>query len=155
MHARCMPLLTGRVTAVTGTARLDAATGKYVYLGDLAQKSKGYAIGAYASDSWRASSTLTLNGGLRWDVQLPFTPVSQTYSTTTLEDMCGVSGIGSGPLGRPCNMFQSYPHWQGAADVLKYASALVLKTTENLGSTSAGVDTNVQASGCARHGDPD
>jgi hypothetical protein len=100
-------LLTGRVTSVTGTARLDAATGKYVYLGDLAQKSKGYAIGAYASDSWRASPTLTLNGGLRWDVQLPFTPVTQTFSTTTLEDMCGVSGIGSGPGGRPCNMFQT------------------------------------------------
>lgn len=100
-------LMTGRLTAVTGTARLDAATGKYVYLGDLTQKSKGYSIAAYASDSWRLRPTLTVNAGLRWDVQLPFTPVTQTFSTTTLEDMCGISGIGSGPQGRPCNMFQT------------------------------------------------
>jgi hypothetical protein len=99
-------LLTGRVTGVVGTARLDAATGKYVYLGDLTQKSKAYAAAAYVSDSWRVSPTLTINAGLRWDLQLPFTPVTQTFSTTTLADICGVSGIGSGPGGRECNLFK-------------------------------------------------
>ena len=44
--------------------------------------------------------TLTLNAGLRWDVQLPFTPVTDTYSTSTLEDLCGISGLGDGPGGR-------------------------------------------------------
>jgi len=99
-------LLTGRVTSTGATARLDAATGKYVYLGDLTQKSRAYSIAGYVSDSWRVSPTLTLNGGLRWDVQLPFTPVTQTYSTSTLEDLCGISGIGSGPGDRACNLFQ-------------------------------------------------
>lgn len=98
--------LTGRVSAVTGTARLDAATGKYVYLGDLTQKAKQYSFALYASDSWRVSPTLTLNAGVRWDVQLPFTPVTQTFSTIALEDLCGISGIGSGPDGRACNLFQ-------------------------------------------------
>jgi len=99
-------LLTGRVTSTTATARLDAATGKYVYLGELEQKAKTMAIAAYASDAWRVTPTLTINAGLRWDVQLPFVPVTQTYSTSTLEDLCGISGIGSGPQGQTCNMFK-------------------------------------------------
>jgi hypothetical protein len=99
-------LLTGRVTSINGTARLDAATGKYVYLGDLTQKARQYSFAFYASDSWRVTPTLTLNGGLRWDVQLPFTPVTDTFSTIKLEDLCGISGIGSGPDGRACNLFQ-------------------------------------------------
>ncbi len=99
-------LLTGRVSSISGTARLDAATGKYVYLGDLKQLAKAYAFAGYASDSWRVSPTLTINGGIRWDVQLPFVPVTKTYSTTTIDDLCGVSGVGSGPDGRACNMFQ-------------------------------------------------
>ena len=99
-------MLTGRVSAITGTARLDAATGKYVYLGDTEQKARQFSYALYASDSWRVTPTLTLNGGVRWDVQLPFTPVTTTYSTINLEDLCGISGIGSGPDGRACNLFQ-------------------------------------------------
>jgi hypothetical protein len=99
-------LLTGRVTTITGTARLDAATGKYVYLGDLSQKAKAFSLAGYASDSWRVRPTLTINAGVRWDVQLPFVPVTKTFSTTTLEDLCGISGIGSGPDGRACNLFK-------------------------------------------------
>jgi len=99
-------LLTGRVSQITGTARLDSATGKYVYLGDSENKARQFSYAMYASDSWRVTPTLTLNGGLRWDVQLPFTPVSSTYSTIKLEDLCGISGIGSGPDGRACNLFQ-------------------------------------------------
>lgn len=99
-------LLTGRVTSINGTARLDASTGKYVYLGDLTQKAKAFAAAAYLSDSWRVTPTLTINAGLRWDVQLPFVPVTPTFSTTTMEDMCGISGLGAGPDGRACNLFQ-------------------------------------------------
>jgi hypothetical protein len=100
-------LLTGRVSAITGTARLDAATGKYVYLGDIEQKARQFSYALYASDSWRATPTLTINAGVRWDVQLPFTPVTNTYSTIQLEDLCGISGIGAGPDGRACNLFQA------------------------------------------------
>ena len=99
-------LMTGRITSVAGTARLDAATGKYVYNGALEQKARQYSFAAYASDSWRVTPTLTVNAGLRWDVQLPFVPVTQTFSTIALEDLCGISGIGSGPDGRACNLFQ-------------------------------------------------
>ena len=99
-------ILTGRITQIGGTARLDDATGKYVYLGDLLQKSRLNSFDLYAQDAWRMTPTFTLNYGLRWDIQLPFSPLSNTWSTTTLADLCGASGIGSGPGGRACNLFK-------------------------------------------------
>jgi hypothetical protein len=99
-------ILTGRVTQVGGTARLDANTGKYVYLGNLYQASRMDSFDLYAQDSWRITPALTLNYGLRWDVQMPFTPVTNTWSTSTLGDLCGMSGVGAGPAGRLCNLFQ-------------------------------------------------
>jgi hypothetical protein len=98
-------LLTGRVTSVGGTARLDSATGKYVYNGDLARKSRQSSFNAFFADQWRATPALTLTAGLRWDVHLPFTPADDTWSLATIEDICGISGLGDGPLGRPCSIF--------------------------------------------------
>jgi len=98
-------LLTGRVSNIAGTARLDAATGKYVYNGDLARKSRQSSFSAFVQDSWRVTPALTVNGGLRWDLHLPFTPADNTWSLATLEDICGMSGVGTGPGGRPCNIF--------------------------------------------------
>jgi hypothetical protein len=99
-------VLTGRITGVNGTARLNASGDKYVYLGNLYQVSRMDAFDLYTQDSWRVTPTFTLNYGLRWDVQLPFTAVTNTWSTTTMADLCGISGIGSGPGGRSCNLFQ-------------------------------------------------
>jgi len=99
-------LMTGRVSSIPGTARLSAQTGKYVYNGELEQKARQFSFALYASDSWRVTPTLTVNAGVRWDVQLPFVPVTETFSTIKLEDLCGISGIGSGPDGRACNLFQ-------------------------------------------------
>ena len=45
-------------------------------------------------DSWRLTPNLTLSGGLRWDVQMPFTPVNDILTQSTLADACGISGIG-------------------------------------------------------------
>ena len=77
-----------------------------MYLGDLLQKSRLNSFDLYAQDSWRMTPTFTLNYGLRWDIQLPFSPLSNTWSTTTLADLCGASGVGSGPGGRSCNLFK-------------------------------------------------
>ena len=59
----------------------------------------------YVQDSWRVTPTLTLNAGLRWDVQTPFSPVNDTMSPATLADMCGVSGLGDGGIYNACNFF--------------------------------------------------
>ena len=99
-------LLTGRVTQIAGTARLDSATGKYVYNGDLARKSRQNMFALHVQDAWRATPTLTVNGGLRWDLFLPFTPADNTWSRATIEDICGISGTGTGVGGRGCNLFQ-------------------------------------------------
>src|SRR5687768_17173862 len=99
-------ILTGRVTAVTGSARLDTSTGEYVYLGDLLQRSRMNSFSTFAQDSWRVSPSVTVSYGLRWDIQRPFTPLSNAWSTATIADLCGVSGLGSGPGGRQCNLFQ-------------------------------------------------
>ncbi len=98
-------LLTGRVSNIAGTARLDSATGRYVYNGDLARKSRQDSFSAFVQDSWRLSPTLTLNGGLRWDLHEPFTPADDTWSSATIEDICGISGVGNGVGGRGCNLF--------------------------------------------------
>jgi TonB dependent receptor len=98
-------ILTGRVSSIPASARLNAETGQYVYNGLLSRKSRQTRLGAYIQDSWRVSPTFTLNAGVRWDAHLPFTPVTATYSRSTLMDLCGLSGLGTGPGGRGCNMF--------------------------------------------------
>ena len=98
-------ILTGRVLSIPGTARLDSGTGQYVYNGDLARKSRQSTFSAFIADQWRTGPTLTINGGIRWDAHLPFTPADTTWSLATIEDICGMSGLGSGPGGRPCNIF--------------------------------------------------
>lgn len=104
-------LLTGRVTGINGTARLDSASGEYVYNGDLKRLSRQDSFSAHIQDQWRATPTLTINGGLRWDLHMPFTPGDNTWSKATIEDICGMSGLGNGPGGRPCNIFN--PNAQG------------------------------------------
>ena len=37
---------------------------------------------------------------------MPFTPVTDTWSTSTIADLCGISGVGDGVGGRECNLFE-------------------------------------------------
>jgi hypothetical protein len=115
-------ILTGRVAAVTGSARLDPSTGEYVYLGNLFERSRMSSFSTFAQDSWRVSPAVTVNYGLRWDIQRPFTPLSNAWSETAIPDLCGVSGVGSGPGGRGCNLFQPGNLGGGASFIPSYTA---------------------------------
>jgi hypothetical protein len=88
-------VLTGRVTAINANARLDEETGQYVYLGPAFERSHQKEFGFFAQDSWRVSQNLTINYGLRWEVQRPFTADNSSYTTSTPDDLWGVSGPGN------------------------------------------------------------
>ena len=98
-------LLTGRVGAVTGQATLDPETNRYSYLGRRRRAGRLDVFSAFAQDSWRVTSTLTLNGGVRWDVQMPFSPSNDTMTTASLADVCGISGLGNGGIYNACNFY--------------------------------------------------
>ena len=68
-------LLTGRVGGITGDASLDAS-GNYVPLSPITRQGKMDMYSLFAQDSWRLTPAVTLNAGLRWDLQRPFTPTS-------------------------------------------------------------------------------
>jgi hypothetical protein len=98
-------LLTGRVSSISTQFALDANTNQYVQLGPRTRAGKIQVYSAFAQDTWRLSPTLTFTGGLRWDVQLPFTPTNDIMSRVTMEDMCGISGMGDGGRYSRCNFF--------------------------------------------------
>jgi hypothetical protein len=97
-------LLTGRVSQVSAIARLDAATTRYVYSGLGLEESRLDTWGFYAQDSWRMRPNLSLNLGVRWDVQAPFRARNDSYATVTPEGIWGVSGYNPG-----CDMSQAKP----------------------------------------------
>ena len=96
-------LITGRVTNINANAAKNEDSGDYEYLGNSVQRARMREAGFYIQDSWRVRPDLTVNAGLRYDVQFPFTPRNDSYSTATLESFCGVSGTNPNTV---CNFFQ-------------------------------------------------
>jgi hypothetical protein len=96
-------LLTGRVTQILGNARLNEDTGQYEYLGNGFQRGQMRQWGFYVQDNWRVKDNLTINAGLRYELQQPFVSLNNSYSTATLADICGVSGLGADGQ---CNLFK-------------------------------------------------
>jgi len=88
---------------VNSQVALDENTNKYVELGPRTRAGGITMFSGFLQDTWRWTPTVTLTGGLRYDVQLPFTPTNDIMSTATMEDFCGPSGLGDGGTYSKCN----------------------------------------------------
>ena len=100
---RLYNLLTGRISSITGDARLNADS-EYEYLGTGRQTGRLRESGLFVQDSWRLRPNLTINAGLRYDIQRPFYPLNSLYSFADIANICGRSGAASD---NSCNLFQS------------------------------------------------
>ncbi len=103
--------LVGRISSITGTARLDPATLQYVYLGSSLQEGRLPELDFYIQDNWKARPNLTVSAGLRYVLQFPFRAKNGSYSTATLDDVWGLSGNVPGcnpsaPTAATCNLFK-------------------------------------------------
>lgn len=106
-------LLTGRVITITASAFTNEETGKYSYLGDFVQRLRQRRMGYYAQDAWRLRPNLTINAGLRWEVQFPFTVLNDNYTDAGYAGVWGVSGVGNlfkpGTLTGSVTQFNQFP----------------------------------------------
>jgi hypothetical protein len=95
-------LLTGRVNTISADSRLNSS-GQYVYEGVGKQQGSLKETAGFIQDQWRVHPNLTLNAGVRYDLQFPFTADNSIYSFADLTNICGVSGVASS---NQCNLFQ-------------------------------------------------
>ena len=104
-------MMTGRITQIAATARIDEGTGQYVYSGLGIQRGRMDDMGFHAQDSWRVRPDLTLNFGLRYELQRPFQALNSSYAMATLDDVWGISGNAPGcdpsaATPATCNLFK-------------------------------------------------
>lgn len=104
-------ILTGRVTSITGNGGLDEATGTYKYMGERRQAGRLRDIGFFLQDNWRIKPNLSLNLGLRYEIQTPFSASNSNFSTASIDAAFGVSGAGAGcnpsnVTPQSCNIFK-------------------------------------------------
>ena len=97
-------IITGRVTQLSSNAGLDEDSQEYAFLGLRTQRARMREAGFFFQDSWRIRPDLTINAGLRYELQFPFTPRNNSYSTPTAESFCGRSGTNPDTF---CNLFQA------------------------------------------------
>jgi len=87
--------LTARVTAITANAVINENTNQYTYNGPYTERARQREIGIFAQDSWRIFPNFTLNYGLRWEVQFPWTPLNNAFSYASPADIWGPTGVGN------------------------------------------------------------
>jgi hypothetical protein len=102
--------LIGSVTSLSGFAALSES-GQYSFQGTRVQRARLQEYGYFAADTWRVKQNLTLNFGLRWELQSPLVARNNVYANAPIESIWGVSGVGNlfkpGTLtGKPVTYFR-------------------------------------------------
>ncbi|HEY7182304.1 MAG TPA: carboxypeptidase regulatory-like domain-containing protein [Blastocatellia bacterium] len=87
--------LVGSIISINANAGLDEETGKYTYLAQNTVRARNREMGFFVQDVWRMRPNLTVNGGLRWEVQFPVTSLNNNLTNPTLDGLYGVSGPGN------------------------------------------------------------
>lgn len=106
-------VLTGRVSGIVANARINEQSGEFVYLGPSMQRGRLRDFAFWAQDSWRPRADLTVNAGLRYELQRPFYPTNDSYSNATLASVWGRSGLASSCTDpshvtpESCNLFKA------------------------------------------------
>jgi hypothetical protein len=88
-------MLTGRITTLTGDARINAAGDQYQLLGRSRAEGRMREFNFFVSDSWRLRPSITVSAGLRYVLQNPFYPTNDSYTTVTRAALYGRSGDGN------------------------------------------------------------
>jgi hypothetical protein len=115
-YARALyAVLTGRVNSFGGTAYLGD-DGKYHFNGERTGGSYGDDWGFFLSDSWRVKPNLTLNAGVRYELQLPYRTEFLYSRPENWQMVYGITGAGSGSIGQG-NLFKGGTVQAGTNDM--------------------------------------
>jgi hypothetical protein len=93
-------MLTGRVTAINANSVLQQ-DGTYKYRGKLYERFQQRELGMFAQDQWRVRPHLTVNAGLRYELQFPFKALDALFATNNIADLCGRAGFGAAASNAP------------------------------------------------------
>ena len=122
--AALFALLTGRVSAYSGTVSATSAQRAYVTGANGLQRVNQDEIGIYGQDQWRIFPTLTINYGLRWEFQgAPKDPDNLIYRVAgQINGLYGISGPGN--LFAPGTLTGSHPLYELNGDSKWYNNDL-------------------------------
>ena len=87
-------LLTGRVSGITRSSTYNPESERFEYV-SFTEQNRHKEFGLYAQDQWRLSPTLTVNAGLRWELDFAPRNVNGIYTTAGYQSVWGVSGEGN------------------------------------------------------------
>ncbi|HEX8292195.1 MAG TPA: carboxypeptidase-like regulatory domain-containing protein [Pyrinomonadaceae bacterium] len=87
-------LLTGRVSSISRSASYNPDSERFEFT-SFTEQNRHKELGLYGQDQWRVSPTLTLNLGLRWELDFAPRNVNGIYTTAGYESVWGVSGEGN------------------------------------------------------------
>jgi hypothetical protein len=86
--------LTGRISSIAASASLSGQNQQFA-LAPFRELNRYHELGFYAQDSWRARPSLTLNYGVRWEIDFAPRNINGVYTTAGFESVFGVSGVGN------------------------------------------------------------